>query len=245
MMTPGRLDVGLVGNGRESVVMALALAGAGHIPWSMTEPHPLDRDRVLSMLRGITVKTAAEVVESSDLVILGPGDGETLEGLIESLEGLWKPGQIVVHNRPEYGIEVLAAARAVGVIPLAIHPVIHFTGTSLDVHRMKDAYCAVTAPATALPIAQALVVEMGGEPFVVEEADRAAYAEVIDTVSTFSKAIIDQSTFRLTQIGVDRPGEVLRALVHSAVDESLRRNADGSIDPVEQWLGDHVSDTDD
>jgi predicted short-subunit dehydrogenase-like oxidoreductase (DUF2520 family) len=110
---------------------------------------------------------------------------------------------------------------------------------------MKDAYCAVTAPATALPIAQALVVEMGGEPFVVEESDRTAYAEIIDTVSTFSKAIIDQSTFRLTQIGVDRPGEVLRALVHSAVDESLRRNADGSIDTVEQWLGGAVSDTDD
>ena len=34
---------------------------------------------------------------------------------------------------------------------------------------------AVTAPATVLPIAQALVVELGGEPFVLEEPARPAY----------------------------------------------------------------------
>ena len=135
-------------------------------------------------------------------------------------------------------------ARAAGAIPLAIHPILHFTGTSLDVQRLKDAYFAVTAPATVMPIAQALVVEMGGEPIVINEADRPAFAEVVDTVATFSRAIIDQSTFRLTEIGVERPGEVLRALAHSAVDESLRRSADGAVDPVEAWLDDSLEDDD-
>jgi predicted short-subunit dehydrogenase-like oxidoreductase (DUF2520 family) len=244
MMTPDRLDVGLVGRARQIPVLGLALAGAGHIPWFMTEPDPDYRERVLAQLRGVTIRSADEVAQGSDLVIIAPGDGETVASLVADIADGWKAGQIVFHTDPALGVGVLEPARAAGAIPLAIHPVLHFTGTSLDVQRLKDAYFAVTAPATVMPIAQALVVEMGGEPFVVEESDRAAYAEVVDTVATFSRAIIDQSTFRLAEIGIERPGEVLRALAHSAVDESLRRSADGAIDPVEAWLDDSAEDDD-
>jgi predicted short-subunit dehydrogenase-like oxidoreductase (DUF2520 family) len=110
---------------------------------------------------------------------------------------------------------------------------------------MKDAHFAVTAPAVALPIAQALVVEMGGEPFVVDEDDRGAYADAIATVAEFSRAIVDQSTFRLQEIGVEHPGAVLRALAHSAVEEALRASSDGAIDPIGRWLDDTTSDDDD
>ena len=244
MMTPGRLDVGLVGSAREIPVIGLALAGAGHIPWFMTEPRPEARETSLAQLRGVTIRPVDEVVQGSDLVVIAPGEGETVESLVADIADGWKAGQIVFHTDPAHGIDVLEPARAAGAITLAIHPVLHFTGTSLDVQRLKDAYFAVTAPATVMPIAQALVVEMGGEPFIVEESDRTAYAEVVDTVSTFSRAIIDQSTFRLTEIGVARPGEVLRALAHSAVDESLRRSSDGAVDPVEAWLDDTAEDDD-
>ena len=244
MMTPGRLDVGLVGTAREIPVIGLALAGAGHIPWFMTDPEDDYRERVVAQLRGVTIRPADEVVQGSDLVVIAPGDGQSVASLVAEIGDGWKAGQIVFHTDPALGVDVLEPARAAGAIPLAIHPVLHFTGTSLDVQRLKDAYFAVTAPATMMPIAQALVVEMGGEPFVVDEADRAAYAEVVDTVATFSRAIIDQSTFRLNELGVERPGEVLRALAHSAVDESLRRSADGAIDPVKAWLDDTTDDDD-
>ena len=244
MMTPDRLDVGLVGRARQIPVLGMALAGAGHIPWFMTEPDPEYRERVLAQLRGVTIRPADEVVQGSDLVIIAPGEGETVESLVAEIADGWKAGQIVFHTDAALGVEVLEPARAAGAIPLAIHPILHFTGTSLDVQRLKDAYFAVTAPATVMPIAQALVVEMGGEPIVINEADRPAFAEVVDTVATFSRAIIDQSTFRLTEIGVERPGEVLRALAHSAVDESLRRSADGAVDPVEAWLDDSLEDDD-
>ena len=56
-----------------------------------------------------------------------------------------------------------------------------FTGTSLDLARLSETYFAVTAPAPVQPIGQALVVEMGGEPVVIDEDDRPAYAEAIST----------------------------------------------------------------
>lgn len=245
MMTPGRLEVGLVGTAPELAIMGLALAGAGHFPWVITEPAPADRERVVSLLRGVTISPAAEVVAATQLVIIGAGEGETVADIVESLVDSWRPGQIVLHTSAEFGIGVLQPATNKGVIPLAIHPVLTFTGTSLDLHRMKDAHFAVTAPAVALPIAQALVVEMGGEPFVIDEDDRAAYADAVATVGSFSRAIVDQATFRLQEIGVEHPGAVLRALAHSAVEEALRASSDGAIDPIGRWLDKTTTEDDD
>ncbi len=245
MMTPGRLEVGLVGTAPELAIMGLALAGAGHFPWTITEPAPADRERVVSLLRGVSIQSPAEVVAATQLIIIGAGEGETVAEIVESLAESWRPGQIVLHTSAEFGIGVLEAATRKGAIPLAIHPVLTFTGTSLDLHRMKDAYFAVTAPSVALPIAQALVVEMGGEPFVIDEDDRAAYADAIATVTEFSRAIVDQSTFRLQEIGVEHPGAVLRALAHSAVEEALRASSDGAIDPIGRWLDETTSDDED
>ena len=67
---------------------------------------------------------------------------------------------------------MLRPAALAGAIPLAIHPAIVFTGTSIDLAHLREASCAVAAPAPVLPIAQALVVELGAEPVVVDERDR-------------------------------------------------------------------------
>jgi predicted short-subunit dehydrogenase-like oxidoreductase (DUF2520 family) len=116
---------------------------------------------------------------------------------------------------------VLRPAQSAGAIPLAIHPAISFTGTSLDLARLREAYFGVTAPAPVLPIAQALVVEMGGEPVVIAEADRAAYAEAIATATEFSRSIVAQSSDILAGIGIENPGAYLSSLVRSAVDNAL------------------------
>ncbi len=84
----------------------------------------------------------------------------------------------------------------------------------------------MTAPAAVLPIAQALAVEMGCEPVVIAEADRAAYADAIHTATEFSRSIIAQSTARLRDIGIENPGGYLSALVQSTVERALRDVSD-------------------
>jgi predicted short-subunit dehydrogenase-like oxidoreductase (DUF2520 family) len=76
-----------------------------------------------------------------------------------------------------------------------------------------------------LPIGQALVVEMGAEPLVIDEAQRAQYAEAVGVASEFSAAIVRQATTQLEAIGVDAPGRVLGSLFRSAVDEALRHHS--------------------
>ena len=98
-------------------------------------------------------------------LVTGFSDADLVEGLAAARA--WQGGQLVVHTAGRFGVGVLAPARAAGAIPLAVHPAMTFTGTSLDLRRLVDCACAVTAPAPVLPVAQALVVEVGAEPVVV------------------------------------------------------------------------------
>lgn len=220
----GRLDVGLIGAGRVGPVLAAGLAGAGHRVVGVATTSDDGRDRVQALLGDVPVLPIPDVLALADLVLVAIPPGE-LAGLVAGLAeaGLWRPGTILVHTAAEHGVGVLAPAAARGVIPVALHPAIVFSGTSLDLARLREATCAVTAPAPVLPIAQALVVELGAEPVVIAEADRTAYAESVVTATSFSAEIVRQSLDLLAGIGVDEPRHVIAPLIRASVDEALRR----------------------
>lgn len=231
----GRLGVGVIGAGRVGPVLGAALAGAGHALTGISAVSEASRDRAEVMLPGAPILEVPRVVERSELVLLAVPTAE-LPGLVEGLAatGTWQPGQIVLHTAAEYGTAVLAPAMAAGAIPLAVHPAMSFTGTSIDLVRLRESWCAVTAPAPVQPIGQALVVEMGAEPVLVAEHDRAAYAEAIATATGFSRAIVDQAVGLLEGIGIDAPGRVLGPLVRSSVEQALQASSRGPLLPPEE-----------
>ena len=222
MTQSGRLGVGIIGAGRVGPVLAAALAGAGHAIVGIAAVTESNRDRARAMLPEVPILEIPDLIERSELVILAIPESE-LAGLVSglALAGAWQPGQLVMHTAPGVGYSVLAPAMAAGVIPLAVHPAMSFTGTSMDLVRLRDSYCAVTAPTPVLPIGQALVVEMGAEPVIIAEADRAVYAEAIATATSFSASIIGQAVDLLSGLGIDSPGSVIAPLVRSSVENAL------------------------
>lgn len=218
----GRLGVGVVGNDLFGPVLAAGLAAAGHSLIGVAVTDSAATDRVEALLPGAPQLSAEQVIERSELVVLAE-PVETLESRVAELTeaGVWVPGQLVVHTAAEFGTALLGEALNRGVIPLAIHPAIDVTGTSIDLVRLKEGWCGVTAPRPVLPIAQALVVELGAEPVVIDEGDRATYAEAIATATSFTRSIVQQATGLLASIGVESPGFVLSSLVRSAADNAL------------------------
>jgi predicted short-subunit dehydrogenase-like oxidoreductase (DUF2520 family) len=227
----GRLGIGIIGAGRVGPVIGAALAGAGHAIVGISAVSRESRDRADAMLPGVPILDIPELIERSELVILAVPESE-LASLVSGLAttGAWQPGQLVLHTAPSMGVGVLAPATAAGAIPLAVHPAMAFTGTSIDLVRLRDSYCAVTAPTPVQPIGQALVVEMGAEPVVVAEEDRPAYAEAISTAASFSAAIVGQAVELLGGIGVESPGLVLAPLVRSSVENALASASTDTID---------------
>lgn len=225
---PARLTVGVVGAGRVGPALAASLQLAGHRPVAVSAVSDASRRRAERMLPDVPVVPPAEVLQRSELVLLTvPDDAlpELVSGLADT--GAVRPGQLLAHTSGRYGAKVLDPALRAGALPLALHPAMTFTGTPVDVQRLAGCSFGVTAPEELRLAAEALVVEMGGEPFVVAGADRAAYGEAIDTAVSFSTAIVDQASNLLDGIGVARSGAVLAPLVRSAVENALARHDAG------------------
>ena len=222
MSATGRLAVGVIGAGGVGVAMAQALAGAGHLLLGITAISQESRDRVEAQLPGVEVLTIGDVLTRAELVILAIPEAE-LEAVIGGFSEahLWKAGQLVAHTSAKHGYSVLSSAAQQGVIPLAIHPAMRFTGTSVDVARLRESFCAVSAPKVALPIAQALVIEMGAEPVVITEDQRAAYAEAFDVSTTFSTMVVNQAIGLLEDAGIENARGIIAPSVRSAVERAL------------------------
>ncbi|GAA3600281.1 hypothetical protein GCM10022198_25890 [Klugiella xanthotipulae] len=222
----GRLGVGIVGAGRVGPVIGAALANAGHAVVGISAVSAESRERAEGILPGVPILAVEEILERSELVVLAVPTAE-LAGLVAGLAalGVWQSGQLVLHTAAEYGTGVLAPAAAAGAIPLAVHPAIVFTGTTLDLARLMDSYCAVTAPAPVLPIGQALVVEMGAEPVVIAEAGRAEYARALASVGELAGRVVADAAATLTRLGVESPAGLLASVLSATVDTVLRSHA--------------------
>lgn len=226
---PGRLDVGVIGAGRVGAVLAASLRQAGHHVVGASGVSEASRSRIETLLPGVPTLDPDQVALTAELVLLTIPD-DHIEELTAGLAavGAWRPGQIVMHCAGRFGIEVLDAAGQAGAVPLAIHPVMTFTGTSLDLSRIRDAVFAVSAPTAFLPVAQALVVEMGGEPLVLANEDRAEYHAALVHGANHVVSLVTQAAALLSRIGVEEPGRVLGPLVHASVDGALR-DAPGAV----------------
>ena len=218
-----RLGVGVVGAGRVGAPLASALRAAGHAVVGASGGSPATLERIDSLLPAVPVLDVPEVVRRAELVLLTVPDDE-LAPLTAGLAatGAWQTGQIVVHTAGRYGWRVLEPVRAAGAIPLAIHPAMTFTGTSLDIQRIVDCVFAVTAPTPVLPIGQALVVEVGGEPVVVAEEARPLYHAALAHGANHLVVLVAQAAQALAEAGVERPGRVLDHLLTAALDGALR-----------------------
>ncbi len=225
-----RLDVGVVGAGRVGAVLGSALRGVGHRVVAASGVSEASRERIELLLGGVDVLEVPEVVTRSELVLLTVPD-DTLAELIEGLArlGAWRPGQVVVHTSGRYGTAVLEPARAAGVIPLALHPAMTFTGTSLDLARLTGCAFAVTGRAPVLPIGQALVVELGGEPVVVAEEDRGTYHAALSHGANHLTVLVAQAASLLREAGVTEPALVLGPLLGAGLENALRAE---SLDPA-------------
>jgi predicted short-subunit dehydrogenase-like oxidoreductase (DUF2520 family) len=237
---PARLRIGLIGSGRVGVPLAVAFGNAGHQIIAVSGISQASTSRIAALLPNVPVKEPHAVCDGADLVILAVPD-DSLADLIAGLvaTGAITAGQMVLHTSGIYGVGVLDPVLSAHALPLAIHPVMTFTGTGTDVQRMAGASFAVTAPDVLLPIAQALVMDLGGEPFVIAEEDRIAYHAALAWSSNFLATLINQGAEILHGIGVANPERVLAPLLGASLDNSLRYSDASLTGPIAR--GDVVS----
>lgn len=221
-MKQGRLTIGLIGQSVEAIAICQALELAGHQVVAISANGQLGENSIETLLPAAKRLPEDQVFEMADLVILGVRTEEIVSTIARLIDHVRK-GQLIVHLAAEFDHEVLAEVTNKGAIALAMHPAMRFTGTGLDLNRIKESYFAVSAPTVALPIVQALVIEMGAEPIVVLGPERKLYAEAITVAGNFSAMIVNQAVGLLEQAGVENPALVIAPVIESAVDQALSK----------------------
>jgi len=220
---PARLNVGVVGAGRVGTALAVALRRAGHRVAAASAVSQASKERVERFLPGTVVAEPQDVVASADLVLLTVPD-DALADLVRGLAATGAPlaGRMLAHASGLHGLAVLEPAVQLGALPLALHPVMTFTGRPDDADRLAGISFGVTAPEVLRPAAEVLVMEMGGEPVFIAEADRGLYHAALAGAANHLVTQVAEAEDLLSRAGVSHPARMLGPLLSAALDNALR-----------------------
>jgi predicted short-subunit dehydrogenase-like oxidoreductase (DUF2520 family) len=228
-----RLSVAVIGVGRVGSVLGAALSRAGHHVVAATAVSDESMRRAERMLPGVSIVPADEAAAAADLVLLTVPDDQ-LADLIHGLASTesWRPGQLAVHTSGAHGIGLFGPATAVGVVGMALHPVMTFTGRPEDLQRLEGAAFGITAPEEFRPVAETLVFELGGEPIWVPESARARYHAALSMGSNHLVTLVNDATDVLRAAGVESPTRLLGPLLTASLDNSLRLGDEALTGPI-------------
>jgi predicted short-subunit dehydrogenase-like oxidoreductase (DUF2520 family) len=255
---PARLTVGIVSAGRVGSALGAALERAGHVVFGVAAISDASVQRARTRLPDSEILPVEEVAARSELLLLAVPDAE-LAGLVRGMTsaGVVRPGTIVAHTSGANGVGVLAPLAEIGALPLAIHPAMTFTGHDEDLARIGNACFGITAAdEVGFAIAQALVIEMGGEPVRVQEHNRQIYhaalahgsnhlvTVIIDALDALRTALAGPGLLG-QQVVDDQPNglaeRLLAPLASAALDNALRRGQSALTGPVARGDADAVA----
>jgi predicted short-subunit dehydrogenase-like oxidoreductase (DUF2520 family) len=179
--------------------------------------------RAESLLPGVPVVAPDEVPRGASLVLLAVPD-DALADLVAGLAttGALAAGQLVAHTSGRHGLAALEPATRRGCLPMALHPVLPFTGTEVDLARLHGVSFGVTSPEPLRPVAETLVLEMGGEPVWLADELRPLWHAALAHGANHLVTLVASAADLLRVAGVEEPGRVLAPLLGAALDGSLR-----------------------
>jgi len=245
-LRPARLKVGVISAGRVGTALGVALERAEHVVVACSAISEASRQRAQRRLPDTLVHPAHDVAGDAELLLLSVPDTE-LAGIVSGLAatGAVRAGTIVVHTSGATGIGVLAPLTEQGCLPLAIHPAMTFTGGDEDIDRLADSCFGITATdEIGYAIAEALTLEIGAEPFRVDETARTLYHAALCHGGNHVVTVIDDALAALRAALPGRLGSsevpdpdgiaerVLGPLVRAALANTLRDGRAALTGPV-------------
>ncbi len=214
--------IGVVGAGRVGAVLSAALRAAGHEVVAAAGESAASLHRIDTLLPGVRLAKPTDVARACDLLLLTVPD-DMLENVVSTLVGAGaiRSGQVVCHTSGRHGLAVLATATAIGARPVAMHPAMTFTGTELDLDRLRGCVFGVTAGPQEREYAEGLVADLGGIAMWVPEDKRTLYHAGLAHGANHLVTLVSQAMELLAASGAEDPAATLRPLLTAALDNAL------------------------
>ncbi len=230
---PPTLRIGIVGVGKVGAVLGAAFVAAGHQVVACAAVSEASLERAAQLLPGVPVLPIPEVVATADVVLMTVPD-DALQPLVDGLaaENAWGPGKLVVHTSGFHGVTALSRVLDAGGDVIAMHPAMTFTGGPKDLERLSGTPFAVTGSSGLQLVGEAMVLDIGGDPFPLAEDDRPRYHAALAHASNHLVTLVAQSQQILRSVGVEDPSRLLRPLLEATLNNALERGDKALTGPV-------------
>jgi len=204
----------LIGPGRLGMTVARLLAEAGH---EIRAIIGRDGSRAAAAARfvgcpGIGTTDIARVREGELVLIALPDDqiGEMAARLRR--QGNLAAGTVLVHFSGIHPAAILLGEEGPLLHALAIHPLQSFADAVMGVRELPGSPCSVEGEEELLPLAEALVTDIGGTPFRLAAEHKALYHAAACVASNYLVTLIDTASEIMAACGFGRD-DAFRLLV--------------------------------
>ena len=189
------MRIGIIGGGKVGCCLAGYLKEYLEGITASCELH----SRQLAERFGLRACTNAELVQQADVLLLTVPDrligtvagqlaNELAQKTVVSKAGKPQPliDKTFLHCSGSMGLEVLAPLVAAGAHVGSLHPLQSFAGGATV---LSGVYMAVDGDEAAIAVAKLIATAMGGRPFLVPAAERAAYHAAACICSNYAVAV--------------------------------------------------------
>ena len=217
----------VIGGGRVGLALAVKLEQKGvQVTLGVRSDRSKQRAAELTDLPVTTPEAAAR---GAALIIFAVRDDDLPARITElAAEGVYGPGQLVVHTAGVDGPSLLTPAAAAGACTAACHPVQIFTeDLEATLARLPGTVWGVTGGAAG----RDLVLHLDGKPMDIPESGRVRYHAALVLAANGCAALAATAADILRAGGVIDPAGLLSSLVHASVDSGLATGQAGLSGP--------------
>lgn len=226
-------DVAVIGPGRVGTALALALVRGGRRIVAAADGGGGSAARLAERIAGCRVHDGpVAAVAAAQLVLVTVPDDE-IEAVVTRVAAAdgWREHHRVVHCSGAAGLDVLRLAARSGARVAACHPA-QTVPAGADAETLLGAAWAVTCADGDREWAEELVVDAGGDPFLLPEGARTLYHAGLTIGSNAVSAAVAVARQLLLAAGIDAPERILEALATASIRNVARDGATALTGPV-------------
>ena len=180
-------SIGIIGAGRLSASLAMALEAAGYRVAAVASRSAGSAASLAARLGEATALSSRQVAETCELVFITVPDGQIAS---VAAELPWKTGQAVAHCSGALGLDALAPALTAGARAGCLHPLQSFPSREGEPKRFRGIVCGVEGAEPLGSTLERIAAGLGASVVRLEGVDRARYHAAAVFASNYAVALM-------------------------------------------------------
>lgn len=213
--------IGIIGTGVVGSAVALVLHSKGHIISGVCSKSGLSSADLACKVNARCFHEPADLLREADIILITTPDrviGEIAERL--SKTQLVKKDHVFLHMSGALPASVLQPLRTLGALVGSVHPLQSFAGIKQAVNHLAGTFFALQGDPKAVDTALEIVKDLGGNPYHIDEKDKALYHLGACAASNYIVSLIHYAVSIFKHIGMEdtQAIEALFPLVMGTMD---------------------------